>query len=168
MVRNQKKQKVALFPCKANPPHLGHILTLLKLKDDYDKIIIDVLDVKLLISADESIVILKKILNYIPGKFEYNKHKRSYIYEYPEKIPKCDEVVTGNIKLYNKMIKQGINVRLIERTPIYKGELIRKAYNKKSLFKNSKDNSFKIKRNKKTMLEKIHIINWMNSLFKKF
>ena len=51
--------KIALFPCKANPPHLGHILTLLKYKDKYDKIIIDILDVDIAISVDDSIKLLK-------------------------------------------------------------------------------------------------------------
>ncbi len=67
------------------------------------------------------------------------------------------------------MIKHGIKSRLVDRSPIYKGEFIRKAYNKKFGFKKRKKyHSIKLARTKKTKFKKRHIINWINSFLKKF
>jgi nicotinamide mononucleotide adenylyltransferase len=128
MMKN-KKIKIALFPCKANPPHIGHIITLLRIKDDYDKIIIDLLDVDLHIKPKKSITIFKQILDHFPNKFEYNIHKVSYTKtKIFDDIPNCDVIVTGNKKVYKNMKKNGLNVKLLERVPIYKGRYIREAY----------------------------------------
>ena len=120
---------IALFPCKANPPHIGHIVTLLRIKDDYDKIIIDLLDTDLLISAEESISILRKVLDHFSGKFEYWTHEDSYatLNEF-DNLPEFDVVVTGNKKIYENMKKNGFEVKFIERTPSFYGEFIREAY----------------------------------------
>ena len=123
---------VALFPVKANPPHLGHILTLLRIKDDYDKIIISVLDVNLFITPKEVIKIFKKVFDHFPNKFHYFIHQYSFTtkteFDY---LPPYDIIVTANKKVYDNVKKHGINVKLIERTPYYRGEDIRKANHRK-------------------------------------
>ena len=130
---------IALFPCKANPPHLGHIITLLKIKDDYDKIIVDLLDADLLISAEESIEILKQVFDYFPEKFIFTTHKESYgAMKDFSNLPSFDIVVTGNEKIYKNMQKNGFKIRIIERIPSYYGEYIREAYLKGKELENKK------------------------------
>jgi len=117
----------AVFPCKINPPHLGHIITLLKIKDDYDVIIVDVLDIDLIMSAVESINLIKKVLDFFPNKFEYKTHKVSYALE-SSGLLKDNVIITGNKKVYKKLKDEGFEVRFIDRTPIFRGEYIREAY----------------------------------------
>ena len=102
---------IALFPCKAAPPHIGHIITLLKIKDDYEKIIIDILDTDLLISAEESKHILKQILDHFPGKFLFKTHKESYmtVKKFSE-LPIFDIIITGNKRVYKNMKKNGFAI----------------------------------------------------------
>ena len=120
---------IALFPCKANPPHIGHIITLLKIKDDYDRIIVDLLDTDLLISTEESIEILKNVLDFFPDKFSFTTHKDSYAsIENFDNLPKFDVVVSGNEKVCKNMKRNGFEVRFIERIPSFYGEYIREAY----------------------------------------
>lgn len=122
-------QDIALFPVKANPPHLGHILTLLRLKDRYRKIMISILDVNLFIEPKEIIEILDKVLKYFPQKFYYNIHRQSLsnsdFKELTDKLD-FDVVVSGNRKVLDNAIKCGLKADFIERTPYYKGEDIRR------------------------------------------
>ena len=153
---NHKKLKVALFPCKVNPPHIGHIITLLRIKEDYNKIIIDILDADLLISAKEAIFMLKEILDNFPDKFEYRTHKISYTkIRNLSKFPKCDVVVTGNKKLYKNLGKLGANVRLVDRVPVYRSRYIREAYIKGLKSKNKKTFSLDSIKNKINSIKKV-------------
>lgn len=119
---------IAFFPVKANPPHLGHILTLLRIKDDYRKIMISVLDVNLFITSKEIIEILKFILNNYPNKFYFNIHKESFITRTNfDELPfdREDIIVTGNKKVYDNVKKYGLKAKLIARIPYYKSADIR-------------------------------------------
>ena len=125
---------IALFPGRMNPPHLGHIITLLKIKDDYDKIIVALTNENYngkkinVISMDEKIFILNEVLKHFP-KFEivsYNEpfRTRTNFCEFP----KFDVVLTGNKGVYDNVIKQGLKAIFVDRTPIYRGEYIIEAY----------------------------------------
>ena len=147
---NKRKYKVALFPCKANPPHVGHIISLLRIKKDYDKIIIDILDKDQLIPVKKSISDLKEIFDNFPGKFDYSTHKISYTKTKSlDNVPKCDVIVTGNRKVARKFEKLGANVRVIDRVPVYRGRYIREAYIKG--LKSSKKRSFSFEMMKKKL-----------------
>ena len=120
---------IALFPCKINPPHIGHIITLLQLMKDYDHIIIDILDCDILIPAEQAISILRKVLDFFPGKFSYIVHKQSYGTATDfQHLPDFDEVVSGNESICDNMKKNHFQVRFIPRTEGYRGEYIREAF----------------------------------------
>jgi len=126
---------IAIFPVRANPPHLGHVISLLKIKDEYDKIIIAVsnntYDGKkpMLIPREEIINILNEVFKHFPDKYQIIKSEERFITRKKfDDLPKFDIVVTGNERAYLNMKRNGINVRYLERTPIYRGTFIREAY----------------------------------------
>ncbi len=123
----------AFFPVKANPPHIGHILTLLRIKNDYEEIMISVLDINLVISPEYIIEILRTILNNkcYPNKFHFNIHRESFTtrtnFDNLPFNPKKDIIVTGNKKVYDNVKKYKQKARLIKRTPYFEG-CIERAY----------------------------------------
>jgi nicotinamide mononucleotide adenylyltransferase len=122
---------IALFPCKLDPPHLGHVITLLNIKDDYEKIIIDILDhgEERLISPKEAISTIDQVLKHFPGKFEYRTHRQSYTLPCKFKdLPNFDVVVSGNQVLLDNMHRHGYATRHTKRTPVYQARFIREAY----------------------------------------
>ena len=144
---------IAMFPVRANPPHLGHIITLLKIKDDYEKIIIAVSDNTYdgakpqIISKEEVAFILNEVFKHFP-KYEIIFSEERFITRtFFDDLPKFDIVVTGNPISYKNMKQQGIPVRFIERTPIYRGTFIREAYKRGMEYE--KRNFSYIKKNRK-------------------
>jgi len=126
---------IAIFPVRANPPHLGHIITLLSIKDDYDKIIIAVSDNTYngkkpqIIPKEEVAYILNEVFKHFPDKYEIVFSEERFVTrKYFNDLPEFDIVVSGNEKCCDNMKKQGIKVRFLERTPIYRSTFIREAY----------------------------------------
>lgn len=125
---------IAIHPVRANPPHLGHIITLLRIKNDYDKIIVAVSDNTYdgkkpqIIPQEEVKFILNEVFKHFP-KYEVILSKERFITRTNfADLPKFDIVVTGNKAVYDNMIKNNINVRFIKRTPIYRSRFIRESY----------------------------------------
>lgn len=129
------RKMIAIFPGRFNPPHLGHIRTLLRLMDEskYNKIIVAVTLYDCegkkppAVSLDEVVSMLNSVLKYFPifkiitydGPFS----KRTSF----DDLPKFDIVVSGNKLVYDNAIKQGLKARFIERTLGYRGEFLRDA-----------------------------------------
>jgi phosphopantetheine adenylyltransferase len=116
-----------------NPPHLGHILTLLKIKDDYDKIIVALSDYDFdgakpsVMQMSERKRIVHSVLKYFP-QFEIIDFKGAFRKRTDfSDLPKFDIVVTASKGVYDNVLKQGLKAILIERTPFYRGEDIRRA-----------------------------------------
>ena len=126
---------IAIFPVRANPPHTGHIISLLSIIDDYDKIIIAIsnntYDGKKpqIIPKTEVKAILNDVFKHFPKKYELVYSEERFITRKKfDDLPEFDIVITGNPIAYDNMIKQGIKVRFLQRTPIYRGTFIREAY----------------------------------------
>ena len=124
---------IAIFPARANPPHIGHIRAFLKIREDYEKIIITISNntykgtKKNIMPPEDVIEILKEIFNHIPG-YEIIPITEPFITRTSfDDLPDFDIVVTGNTIIYENMKKQNIPVRLMQRTPVYRGEFIREA-----------------------------------------
>lgn len=93
---------IALFPGRFQPPHIGHILTLVRLCSLYDKIIVAVSTYTFggekphIIEPDESVKVLKEIFELLP-KLEIigpipGFLEREDLNDYPY----FDEVISGD------------------------------------------------------------------------
>jgi len=115
-------KKTAIFPGRFQPPHLGHVLTLMRVYPLYNKIIVAVSEYtyggqkQQVIPPETSKAILETVFQHLP-KFEVILMGKGFIERTTfDDLPKFDVVVTGNLETIRKMEKLGIKTRYVERT----------------------------------------------------
>ena len=125
---------IAIFPSRMDPPHLGHVLTLLRIMDDYDKILVALTEYDFegekptAMPLAERISTLNAVLKYFP-KFEIITFKGPFRQRTQfDDLPYFDIVVTASKGVYENVLKHGLKARFLERTPVYRGEFLREAY----------------------------------------
>ncbi len=109
--------KVAFFPGKFQPVHLGHIISLMKIYEDYDKIIIGITDDNpRILTLEERRNIFHSIFQYL-GKFDYIFFDVALTsIEDSKLLPKFDVCVSGNPDVIKKMKEFGFKTRYLERS----------------------------------------------------
>ena len=120
--------KMAVFPCKMNPIHVGHLVQIRRLIDRYDLVCIDILnDERFMSSIDETKDIIHEIFKYTIHKIIFKDHFLSYVNTIPEHDFPYDDVVyvTGNNDVYDNLLKNGFNVKKIKRFSFYRSSIIR-------------------------------------------
>jgi len=127
---------IALIPTRCNPPHIGHILSFLRIKKDYDKVIIAVSNNTYngkkdqVMTAHQAISILQEIFKHIDG-FEIIYTDIPFIHRKTfDDLPEFDIIITANSTIYEHMMRLNVPVKMVERTPVYRGTFIREAYKK--------------------------------------
>ena len=108
------RDKVAIFMGKFQPPHLGHIRTILRIYRDYPKLIVGVTEDKRVMNAYEVKDILDEIfIDYATIEVKIIK---GIVEEGTAEIPKdIDIVLSGNQKVLNKLSSDYIT-QFIPRT----------------------------------------------------
>jgi len=128
---NEKPTKngIALFGGKFQPPHLGHIRTLLCTYEQYDKIYVCVTHGgPYVIPPNESYDIIKETLRYMP-KFEVILVEGTiYGLDAFTHMPKFDYFVSGNPRAIEIASELGYKTRFVSRTTGigYSGRALRK------------------------------------------
>jgi len=109
--------KIAFFPGKFQPPHLGHIQTLMKLYPDYDKIFVGITGGEpRILSLEKTKEIFETVLKHLP-KFKVVLIKGTLVYkESLEELPKFDVLVTGNDEVVEWANKMGIKSKFLPRS----------------------------------------------------
>jgi len=123
---------IGLFVGKFQPPHLGHVISIMSIYNDYDKIIIGVTEGEpRVMSLDKTVTILDLVFEHLP-KIEVYPIKgtldnRSAIPYLPDE---WDEIITGNSLVINLAKEEGWNYRYLPRTKGigYSGTELRKLY----------------------------------------
>lgn len=123
---------VALFCGKFQPPHLGHVLTIMSVYDDYDKIIVGITEGPPRIMTKEEVYNeLNKVFKYLP-KIELCLIKNTLDDEsaIPYLPDGWDVILTGNAYVIDLARKKGWKYRYVPRSKGigYSGRELRKLY----------------------------------------
>lgn len=111
------RKGVAFFPGKFQPPHLGHIITLMQLYPLYDEIIVGITeDTPQVLTQEERKRIFEKAFAYLP-KFKVVL-LRGILTKYTSlaKLPDFDICLSGNEKVVDKIKQLGKEAKLIPRS----------------------------------------------------
>tara|TARA_B100000214_G_C23904530_1_gene598174 strand:+ start:116 stop:1096 length:981 start_codon:yes stop_codon:yes gene_type:complete len=129
-----KPRSVAFFPGKFQPVHMGHIASIMKIFDDYEKIIIGITsDSPNILSLNERKNIFKSVLSRYK-KFEYVFFDTSLVDIVDISVlPQFDVCVSGNQKVIDFMKKYNFKTRFLNRSKGigYSGTEIRSIVGKK-------------------------------------
>ena len=117
LMMRKKSKSVAFFPGKFQPVHMGHITSLMKIYDDYDKIIIGITsDDPSILSLQERREIFEKVLSKF-NKFKYVFFDTALV-DIKDKaiLPKFDVCVTGNPIVVDYMKINNFKTRILSRS----------------------------------------------------
>lgn len=126
------KDKIAFLPGKFQPPHIGHILSIINIYNDYDKIIIGITEGKPRVMTKEEVgEIFRDIFVHLP-KIEIYLIKNTMDDESAMPyLPKdWDIIVTGNPFVIDLARKYKWKYRFLPRSKGigYSGSELRKLY----------------------------------------
>ena len=133
-IKEMKKIRkgIAFFPGKFQPPHLGHIMTLMQLYQEYDKIIVGITeDGPNIMSQEERKAIFEKAFEHLP-KFKVVLLKGVLTENISLKdLPEFDICISGNKKVIEKIRSLGKEAKFFRRTKgiYFSGTKIRKLLN---------------------------------------
>lgn len=127
----------AIFPGRFQPPHIGHIMTLIDIYPLYDKIIVAVTkftwwgEKKQVIKPSEIVEILRELLKHMP-KYEVILTDEGFNERVQfDDLPKFDVVVTGDKRILERLPPLGIKVDYIPRSNLagfeISGTILRKS-----------------------------------------
>lgn len=118
---------IGIFPGRFQPPHIGHILTLMRVYDKYDKIIVAVTrftwwgQKPAIIEPEVAYEILKEIFRPLP-KYEVILIDRGFNERTTfDDLPEFDVVITGDERIMKRLPSLGVKVDFVPRSKI--GEL---------------------------------------------
>jgi len=136
LMMRKKSKSVAFFPGKFQPVHMGHITSLMKIYDDYDKIIIGITsDSPTILSLQERREVFEKVLSKF-NKFKYVFFDTALV-DIKDKaiLPAFDVCVTGNSAVVDYMEKNNFKTRILSRSEGvgYSGTEIRSIPENKSI-----------------------------------
>lgn len=123
---------IAFFPGKFQPVHLGHIITILSVYDDYDEIIVGITEGPPRIMNKEQVYdILNEIFKHLPKvKLYIIKHTLDDESAIPYLPKNWDVILTGNPAVIDLARRKGWKYRYVPRTRGigYSGTELRKLY----------------------------------------
>ena len=110
---------IAFFPGKFQPPHLGHIISLMKLYDEYDEIIVGITedtpkDSEFQLPLEARKNIFKAALQHLP-KFRVVTLKGTIEGGAVNDLPEFDVCLSGNEKVIEKIQSWGKQAEFLPR-----------------------------------------------------
>ncbi len=117
LMMQEESKPVAFFPGKFQPVHMGHITSLMRIFDDYDKIIIGITsDSPNVLSLNERKEVFESVLSRF-NKFEYVFFDTALV-DIKDKtiLPQFDICVSGNQAVIDFMEKNNFKTRLLDRS----------------------------------------------------
>jgi len=128
-MKKNKNNLIALFPGKFQPPHLGHVLTILRINSNYDKVVVAITEDK------------PEVMSQLKRKQIFNEVFKGYpnikIITVKGTIEGCnslihlpnfDVCISGNKKVIKKIREFGKKAKFTKRSfsELYSGTKIRR------------------------------------------
>lgn len=129
--------KTAIFPTISNPPTFGVILSLRYVEKLYEKIYVCVEDKPRVLNTDKIVHLLSVALGKDNLKYAVISNKADFteLTILPTKLPKFDDILTDNPRVYSNLIGKGYqNVVLIPKPLGWDETFHRVAYNRSTLY----------------------------------
>jgi len=129
--------KIALFPGRFQPPHLGHVLTIMRIYPIYDEILVGISEYtygdskKRVLSTKEIKKILEKLFVNLPKIKVIIMGKGAIERKSYDDLPPFNYIVTSNMEVIKAAEKMGIKTRFVPRSNdlhYLTGETIRNAF----------------------------------------
>ena len=120
---------VAFFPGKFQPPHLGHVLTVMRIYEDYDKIIICVTEDKpRAITVEKTKNIFKEAFQHLSKVEIVSINEVLCSMTTLEKLPNFDVLLTGNPDVIHWSEEHNVECKFLDRSigPGFSGTTVRK------------------------------------------
>jgi len=132
-----RRDKYALFPCKCDPIHVGHVVQIRRMLKTHTYVIIDMYDYESRVMPVEEV---KEVLKDILCEKEYDRlrfrtHKTSYSESSYEAIF-LYHTLTGNEAVYKKLKREAFDVDFIKEYKKYRSTPMRQYWSSKNEEKN--------------------------------
>lgn len=117
--------KTILFSGRYDKPHIGHIITIQQLAEEYEKVIVCILDYPgQFYTIEERVRIMKKVLSKCTGNYQVITNKTNFEkitkqQMEDEGIPEFTHYGSGNFQCFMNMFHLGYKSVSINRTPGY-------------------------------------------------
>jgi nicotinamide mononucleotide adenylyltransferase len=108
---------IALFPGKFQPPHVGHIITVVRIYDEYKKIIVGVTeDGPIVMAQNDRVEMLRELFKYMDKVSVIPLSGVLSEYEDSSLLPMFDICLSGNQKVVEKIRSFGMMAEHIDRS----------------------------------------------------
>ena len=108
---------IALFPGKFQPPHIGHVISIIRIYEKYTKIIIGITeDGPIVMEQQKRVEMMQEVFKFM-DKVEVIP-LRGVIEEYVDNslFPEFDICLSGNKKVVEKIRFLGMNAEFLDRS----------------------------------------------------
>ena len=108
---------IALFPGKFQPPHIGHVISIIRIYEKYTKIIIGITeDGPIVMEQQKRVEMMQEVFKFM-DKVEVIP-LRGVIEEYIDNslFPEFDICLSGNKKVVEKIRFLGMNAEFLDRS----------------------------------------------------
>lgn len=145
-MKEENRNKNAIYPTLSNPPTFGTILLLMQLLHTYEHVDVLVYDKPQLLDTDYIVELLAYVLGYVEGRFSVVKTNIDFTHvnafprdERGMSIITDKDVITTSSKIYANLKSKGFNnVFLTRLSPGYNESFHRMAFNRSVIYERIK------------------------------
>ena len=108
---------IALFPGKFQPPHIGHVISIVRIYEKYDKVIIGITeDGPVVMEQKKRVEMMQEVFKFMPKVVVIPLHGVLIEYNDGSQLPDFDVCLSGNKKVVEKISTLGMCAKFLDRS----------------------------------------------------